>query len=93
MILESNILELLIERDALNSIQNNENKKIDSNIILTSENNNNNSLLVDEQIILSNKVEKSSKSIEKQVNSLILGGNVWCFRPFSNYQSTSVYFF
>jgi DNA integrity scanning protein DisA with diadenylate cyclase activity len=79
MILESNILELLIERDTLKSIQNiqniqnKKNEEIDSNHIQASESNKN-ILLHDGLMIMSNEEEESSGSIVKQENDLIQKG-------------------
>lgn len=79
MILESNILELLIERDTLKSIQNDQNDQnkengdIDSNYIQTSESNKI-ILLHDGLIIVSNEEEESSGSIVMQENDLIQRG-------------------
>ena len=76
MILESNILELLIERDTLKSIQNDQNKQyeeIRSNCIQTLENKKN--ILSDDGLmIVSNEEEQSSGSIVMQENDLMQKG-------------------
>ena len=70
MILESNILELLIERDALKSIEIKNDKEIEKSIMLKPEKKS----VVDEPNITSRKAEESSGSTEKQEKTFPLNG-------------------